>query len=53
MSPPPTCKEVDVTPRYWDFPKELVGDDVIKTLGLHLRATCRECSVAHFELYLF
>ena len=44
MSPPP---------KYYDFPEELVMDDEIKTLGLHLRATCTERSVAHFRLHCF
>ena len=46
------CQEVDVTPpRFCDFPEELVVNGGIKTLGLHLRATCRERSVAHFWLH--
>ena len=37
-------------PRYCNFPEDLVVDGGIKTLGLHLRATCRERSIAHFLL---
>ena len=34
--------QVDVTPpRFCDFLEELVVGDRVKTLGLHLRATCR------------
>ena len=47
------CQEVDVTPQNCDFPEELVVDGGIKTLGLHLRATYREHSAAHFRLHLF
>ena len=35
-------------PRFCEFIEELVVDDGIKTLGLHLRATCRGRSAAHF-----
>ena len=37
------------SPRYCDFLEELVVDDGIKILGLHLRATCRERSAAQFR----
>ena len=41
-------------PRYCDFPEEeLVVDDGIKTLDLHLCATCLVRSVAHFDSVLF
>ena len=47
------CQEADVTPaRYCDFPEEVVVDGGTKTLGLHLRATCRERSTVHFRLHL-
>ena len=37
------------SPRYCDFLEELVVDDGIKTLGLHLRATWRGRSAAHLR----
>ena len=40
-------------PRYCDSLGELVVDDGIKTLDLHLRATCRQRSAAHFESIFF
>ena len=51
MLPPPSWSEADVTPpRYCDFSEELVVyDGGINTLGLYLRAICRERSVAHFR----
>ena len=34
--------QVDITPpRFCDFLEDLVVGDGVKTLGLHLRATCR------------
>ena len=36
-------------PRYCNFLEDLVVDDGIKTLGLHLCATCRVRSAAHFD----
>ena len=48
----PLLFEVYVT-SYCDFPEELVVDGGIKALGLHLRATCRKRSAAHFQLHLF
>ena len=41
------------TSRYCNFLGELVVDDGIKTLGLHLCATCRELSAAHFDSIYF
>ena len=53
MLPPLSfIKRPMLPPRYYDFPEELVVDGGIKTLGLHLRATCRERSTAHFGLHL-
>ena len=39
--------------KYYGFPEELVIIDGIKTLGLHLRATCRKRNVAYFRLDCF
>ena len=39
--------------KYCDFLEELVVDDGIKTLGLHVYATCRELSAAHFDSFYF
>ena len=49
---PPPVKSMS-PPRYCDFPEELVEDDGIKTLGLHLRATCRDRSAAPFDSIYF
>ena len=49
MLPPLSLVEGSMSPpRYYDFLEELAVDDGIKTLGLHLCATCRERSAAHF-----
>ena len=40
-------------PRYCDFLEELVVEDGIKTLDLHLRTTCRVRSAAHFNSFHF
>ena len=40
-------------PRYCDFLEELVVDDGTITLGLHLWATCRVRSAAHFDSIYF
>ena len=40
-------------PRYCDFLEELVVDDGIKILDLHLRATCRVRSAAYFDSLYF
>ena len=40
-------------PRYCDSLEELVVDDGIKTLDLHLRATCRVHSAAYFDSIYF
>ena len=41
-------------PRFCDFlEEELVVDDGIKTLDLHLRATCRVRSAAYFDIVYF
>ena len=46
--------QVDVTPsRYCELPDELVVDDGIKTLGLHLCATCRKLRAANFDSISF
>ena len=50
MLPPLSFVEGSMSPpRYYDFLEESVVDDGIKTLGLHLRATCRGRSAAHFR----
>ena len=54
MLPPHSFVKRSISPpRYCDFPEELVVDGGVKTLGLHLRATCRERRAAHFRLHLF
>ena len=41
-------------PRYCDFlEEELVVDDGVKTLDLHLRATCRVRNAAYFDSIYF